>query len=257
MDAIARPDGRLIWLGVMATFALLVAAPTASAKTVRTQVLVPASVDMSAVAEGCTNHPGPIVTIAGDLSMGGVNGLLRFQNPPGKHSADVDVTVGIRIIDPMPPIHFSKKGSEVEGVTGNPLVFIQLTDGPRGAPLTHEIFLGRCTQGLDASAVLFGIPADAELDFTAADCSNHPGPRITMSGTLTVGPVFANLILRNSGDTHEGDEYVTIAIEIAPKTPVDLPKQGSEPDGVTGNPEIHLLLDGFEKRLGKCVQLGR
>jgi hypothetical protein len=257
MNGIVRLDVRLTWLGVMATFALLVAPASALAKTVKTQVLIPASVDMNAVAEGCTNHPGPIVTIAGDLSMGGVDGLLRFQNPPGNKSADVDVTVGIRIIDPMPPIHFSKRGSEVEGVTGNPLVFIQFTDGPGGAPLTHEIFLGRCNQGLDASAVLFGIPADAKLDFSAADCSNHPGPRITMSGTLTIGPVFAKLILRNSGNTHEGDEEVTIAIEIMPKTPVDLPKQGSEPDGVTGNPEIHLLLGGFEKRLGKCVQLSK
>jgi hypothetical protein len=250
-------SGRLASIGVLATLALLIAPGTVLAKTIRAKVLVPASADFSAVADSCTNHPGPVVTISGDLTMGGVDGKLRFQNPSGRHSAEVPVTVDLTIIDPIPPIHFSKKGSDAEGVTGNPLVFIQFTDGPGGAALTDEIFLGRCNQGLDASAVLFGIPADAELEFITGNCSNHPGPRITMSGTLTLGPLYANLILRNSGNTHRGDEQVTIALEIMPTTPIDLPKQGSEPDGVTGNPEIYLLLDGYEKRLGRCVQLSK
>jgi hypothetical protein len=245
------------WVAAVALATFALAPGTALGKSVKMKVLVPASADFSAVAESCTNHPGPVVTISGDLTMGGVDGALRFQNPPGNHQATVPATVDLIIIDPMPPFHFSKKGSDAEGVTGNPLVYIQFTDGPGGAPLSPEIFLGRCNQGLDASAALFGIPADAELDFSAANCSNHPGPRITMSGTLTLGPLFANLILRNSGNTHKGDEEVTLALEIMPKTPVDLPKQGSEPDGVTGNPEIYLLLDGHEKRLGKCVQLSK
>jgi len=228
---------------------------TGLAKGVKTKVMVPASFEMQVVADGCQNHPGPQIHLGGELGLGSVDGELRFQNPPGRHSATADVSVGIEIVKPTPPIVFSKKGSDEEGVTGNPEIYIQLLDG-YGKPITDEIYLGRCVQGLNPVSLLMGLPANADLEVEADSCTNHPGPEITWSGKMYLRGVDARVILRNPGGTHEGDEEVELAFTIIPKNdPIVLPKQGSEPDGVTGNPEVYLVVDGDEIRLGKCVKL--
>jgi hypothetical protein len=251
-----RKGTRRLGQGIAVSVLLGLLPGTGLAKSVKTTVMLPASFEMQVVTNGCQNHPGPTVTLGGELGLGGVEGELRFQNPPGRHSATEPVTVGIQIVEPTPPIEFAKQGSEEEGVTGNPEIWVQLLDG-YGKPITDEIYLGRCVQGLDPVALLTALPALADLDVVAGSCSNHPGPEITMSGVLTLRGVDARLILRNPSATHQGDEDVELAFTIIPKNdPIVLPKQGSEPDGVTGNPEIYLVVGDDEIRLGKCVQLG-
>jgi hypothetical protein len=109
--------------------------------------ILPTDADIDVFAEGCTNHPGPFITLEGELSFGGINGRLTFQNsrrPDAPHQRDEIVDVDFVILEPGETIRFAKQ-PPLGGVGGNPLIYFQFTDAA-GKPLGGEFFLGRCVQ---------------------------------------------------------------------------------------------------------------
>ena len=108
-------------------------------------VSIPAAVTASVTAAGCTNNPGPFITISGELALGGITARLTFQNNvKGTHTHTEDVTTDVVIIPAGEKITFAKQPPQ-GGVGGNPLIFLQFTDAS-GNALSDEIFLGRCVQ---------------------------------------------------------------------------------------------------------------
>lgn len=148
------------------------------------------------------------------------------------------------------------------GVGGNPWILVQLVDED-GSALTEEVLLGRCVQGLDKIDLGLGAPGWADAWVTDLECSNSPGPFITIDGILTMKGVRARIIFRNNlKGTHEADvmrelELMTSGASFTfPKQPVL--------GGVGGNPHIFLrFVDGEgnllsqESYLGRCKQLSK
>ena len=94
-------------------------------------------------ADGCSNHPGPVITVDGDLVLGGLHARIIFRNAlKGPHVAEDsrDVTLileGSSIELPKQPVN--------GGAGGNPIISIQFLDGA-GEPIGKAIRLGRCNQ---------------------------------------------------------------------------------------------------------------
>jgi len=105
----------------------------------------PASLSASATAEGCENNPGPFITLSGDLTLGGINARLIFRNNvKGTHEHQEQIQVTVEILPNGEAITFAKQ-PPLEGVGGNPWIYLQFTDG-NGKALSGEILLGRCVQ---------------------------------------------------------------------------------------------------------------
>ena len=94
-------------------------------------------------ADGCSNHPGPTITMDGNLVIGGLHARIIFRNAlKGPHVAEDSRDVAL-ILD----------GSTIElpkqpvngGAGGNPLISIQFLQG-NGDPIGKPIKLGRCTK---------------------------------------------------------------------------------------------------------------
>src|SRR5262249_48343075 len=120
----------------------VLAAGTQVSRTFTIPVRLSAAVD----ASGCTNNPGPQITLQGEFALGGMSSEFIFRNNAvGTHTYtsetkvnDVLVPAGQTITIPKQPV--------LGGVGGNPFIWIQLTD-EQGRALTSEIYLGRCVQG--------------------------------------------------------------------------------------------------------------
>src|ERR1043165_9672067 len=218
-------------------------------------------VQISALVEesGCDNSPGPQITLGGNLTLGGLKARITLSNnAKGTHKIvvvgqfDVDLFLGGTIEIPKQPV--------LGGVGGNPLIYLQFTDG-KGGNLSGEYFLGRCVQGLTVNADLIN-KALALATIAARDCANHPGPYITLGGDLVLGGLHAKIIFRNNvKGTHTAVEDAHDITIIRDGTPITLPKQPVL-GGVGGNPLItiqFLHTDGTPVNdpvlLGRCVQL--
>ena len=212
----------------------------------------------------CSNSPGPQITLGGSITLGGLNVELIFRNNvKGTHTYVAEQTSevvavpsgGTLVIPKQPPLG---------GVGGNPFIWIQFLDGD-GEELSDEIFLGRCVQGSAKVDSDLGAFAFAVVDFSALDCSNNPGPYITVEGSTSFpNGVNAQLIFRNNdnpvGGPHEAIRSATVSIIPAGLTLV-IPKQPVL-GGVGGNPLIYTRFTqgdgtaiGTEVLLGRCVQL--
>jgi len=218
---------------------------------------------------GCDNSPGPYITIEGGLTLGGLGSRMTFSNNvKGTHTytddAQVDVTVvpsGESITIPKQPV--------LGGVGGNPFIWVQLEDGD-GRALTGEVFLGRCVQGLtkDVGAD-FAALARALATISVADCSNSPGPYITLDGDLALrAGLDAVFIFKNNDNPVDGphranaDAIVTARL-VPPGHDVRFNKQPVL-GGVGGNPWIWFQFltdrgDGIAERslIGRCEQLSK
>src|SRR5262245_10124015 len=107
-----------------AMFAAAVAAPLRAGATasVDTPGALPAPVSASVAPAGCTNNPGPFITLSGELSLGGLTARLVFSNnEKGTHTRTEDVTSDVVIIPAGQSITFAKQPPQ-GGVGGNPLV---------------------------------------------------------------------------------------------------------------------------------------
>ncbi|WP_156943155.1 hypothetical protein [Pseudogulbenkiania sp. MAI-1] len=86
-------------------------------------------------------------------------------------------------------------------------------------------------------------PATLSLDFSGS-CSNSPGPWITLGpGVLTLHDVPVTVRFDGGGE-HDEDVVKNVDFSLEIKDAIKLPKQGSQPDGVTGNPYVSILLNG-------------
>lgn len=94
----------------------------------------------------CTNSGGPQISLEGELTLGGINAKLLFDNNRNRrvHHREEVTELALVILPAGDKITFPKQ-PPLGGVGGNPLIFFQFTDGD-GNPLSPEISLGRCVQ---------------------------------------------------------------------------------------------------------------
>ncbi len=257
---------RIPWmqqLGIVAALAL--GSNGAGAASVEAMLGLPASLDFDAVADQCENNPGPFITLSGELSIGGVGGRLIFRNnEKGTHERSEDVTVDLELLEAGETIRFAKQPPE-GGVGGNPYIWVQFYDGGWKA-ISDPILLGRCVQGIHGGALLFQHLADAAVDVQlAGECSNSPGPEISLDGAIVLGGLNAKLIFTNNAKgTHRREEVTSVDLEILPAgESIAFPKQPPL-GGVGGNPRIYFqFVDdeggalSSEVYLGRCVQLSK
>ena len=231
--------------------------------TVSTTFETPVNVQTSISTSGCSNSPGPTITLQGALSLGGVGVKLLFENNViGTHTHTVESTASATVIPQGMSIQIPKQ-PVLGGVGGNPYIWLQIMDSNNN-PLTGTTFLGRCVQGLFTSSADFSIPSTAIAQVSAVDCSNT-GSHITLSGQLALSGIKANLIFANSVNlVHENTQSTTVSVVlIPPGQTITFAKQPSL-GGVGGNPWIFLqftdgkgnvVSDSF--LLGRCVQLSK
>ena len=202
----------------------------------------------------CNNNPGPFITLDGTLSLGGLQVQLIFKNNvKGTHTATVTYTTNAQLIAIGDEIVLPKQPPQ-GGVGGNPHIWIQFFNS--SGNLSDEIYLGRCVQGLSISPELL-LAAIASADIDVFDCENHPGPFITIGGSLTLSGLNARFIFRNNfKGTHEADVIREISL-IADGSVVTIPKQPVQ-GGAGGNPLISVqFLQGDGTPIGQPVNLGR
>jgi hypothetical protein len=241
--------------GGLAAIALLCAPASQADQQVSAGFSLPIHVNAVVDESGCENHPGPTITLGGEIKLGGLNARLIFMNnTKGTHTATVvshyDVTLllaGSTIEIPKQPVQ--------GGVGGNPYIYLQFHDG-NGNDLSEEFYLGRCVQGLSVSADLLQ-EAVARANVHADSCSNRKGPFITLDGDLVLGGLHARIIFRNNvKGTHTAEDSRDVAI-VLEGSKIVLPKQPVQ-GGVGGNPIISIqFLHGNGTPIGEPVVLGR
>jgi hypothetical protein len=225
---------------------------------------MPVQIEAAVGFSDCSNSPGPQITLDGAIALGGLNVELIFRNNVkgthtfvAEHTAEIVAVPegGTLVIPKQPPLG---------GAGGNPFIWIQFLDGD-GNALSGEIFLGRCVQGPTKVKSDLGALATTVVDFAALDCSNNPGPWITVEGATSFPKgINAQLIFRNNdnpvGGPHEAIRSAVVTVIPAGFT-LRFPKQPVE-GGVGGNPLIYTRLEsgdgkviGKEVLLGRCVQL--
>jgi hypothetical protein len=257
---------RNLLLTMTVAAAVLAAGPALAGQTVSTTHSMPVRLQANLETSGCDNAPGPFITLSGAILLDGVSADLIFRNnAKGTHTSTVRKDVDVVLLPDGQAITIPKQ--PVQGGTGgNPFIWIQVLDG-NGQPLTQEIFLGRCVQGLSTVSADFFLAATSSADITVGGCSNK-GPEIELSGEVALSGIKARLIFRNNdnpvGGPHSADEDVTVDIIILPEgDSIVLPKQPVL-GGVGGNPLISVqFIDGAgdpisdEFKLGRCVQLAQ
>jgi hypothetical protein len=218
--------------------------------------MMPVHVTCNVNETGCDNSPGPQITLDGAVKLGGLGADLIFQNNvKGTHTLPVTtwatnislVPVGGNIIIPKQPV--------LGGVGGNPWIYLQFLDG-KCNPVSTEILLGRCVQGLTVEGDFLSSAIGATT-VDADGCSNHPGPVISMGGEIRLSGLKARIIFRNNvkgTQTAERFSDVDILIE---GTPIVIPKSPHQ-GGAGGNPLILLQFrQGDGEAIGAPVSLGR
>jgi hypothetical protein len=237
--------------------AAVVALLSAKSVLADTEVTAPiglhAKVDCLVNEEGCLNNPGPTITVSGNIALGTIGARVTFSNnAKGTHTHTEDLIynavlfLGGDIEIPKQPV--------LGGVGGNPHIYLQFHDG-NGTDLSKEFYLGRCVQGLTVSADLINeVLARAVI---GADCSNNPGPWITLGGDLTLSGLNARIIFRNNvKGTHENIQDTKDVVLIPAGSTITIPKQPPL-GGAGGNPIISFEFTDGNNPITKTVVLGR
>jgi hypothetical protein len=258
---------QMIRLAAGVAFCMLAFFDARAGQQVSTAFQMPVRLQAAIEASGCTNAPGPQITINGALTLGGFGVDLIFRNnEKGTHTHTEEATANVVVVPAGESLSIPKQ-PVLGGVGGNPFIWIQIM-GSNGQPMTGEIFLGRCVQGLFQMTSDFALPSTAAAEFATANCENNPGPYITMDGALGLSGLNARLVFRNNdnpvGGPHETDEAATVDVVILPAgQSIQFPKQPVL-GGVGGNPWISVLFRqgngdpiGSEFLLGRCVQLSQ
>jgi hypothetical protein len=209
-----------------------------------------------------SNHPGPYITMSGELTLGAIDAVMIFRNnEQGTHEHTEDISVRVSLSSEQ-VIRFNKQ-PPLGGVGGNPFIFLQLTDS-RGDTLSDKILLGRVVQGV--------LPVDLNIrNFVdivaqiAGSCSNSPGPFITLDGDVAFRGINARLIFQNSPHAnapHQREESLEVNVELTQPSGVIRFSKQPPLGGVGGNPRIYVRFEchgesSDEIYLGRCVQLSR
>jgi hypothetical protein len=94
-------------------------------------------------ASGCDNHPGPTITMGGNIVLSGLEARIIFRNNvKGTHTAEVVRSVSIIIDGTSIQI---PKSPHLGGAGGNPLIYLQFLQSS-GDAIGQPIFLGRCNK---------------------------------------------------------------------------------------------------------------
>jgi hypothetical protein len=261
----------------LALAAAIGSAAMARAADFSAALTTPADARLHVSASGCSNSPGPTITLTGTIGLGDVTGDVEFKNnTKGTHTAVVtDVISGV-VLDFGDGIQVPKQPSRTPdspctgtGTGGNPFVWIQLTDDD-GNALTAPAFLGRCVQGLTVDTDLTFLEAALAHAHVGGDsCLNSPGPYITLSGDLTLRGVKGRVILKNNPnppDPHEANCAATFDIIFADsslticKSPSTQQNACEYDPGAGGNPIVCVILHtdtstSGEICLGRCNRL--
>jgi hypothetical protein len=245
------------------TAALAMAFVTSSALAATTSATLPmrATVLTSATASGCSNNPGPFISLEGSITLGSIDAQLRFSNNRrGTHERTEDITTSVSLLS-ADPIRFAKQPPE-GGVGGNPYVYLQFQDCSTGEAIGDAVRLGRCVQGLSMASVDIPVEALTNATITGGSCENSPGPFISLNGEISLSGICATLIFTNNARfTHVHEEDVTVGLNLVPEGQSIVFAKQPPQGGVGGNPYIFLqfLVDGApvggEIYLGRCVQL--
>jgi hypothetical protein len=92
----------------------------------------------------CSNSGGPTITMGGELVLSGLKARIIFRNnPKGTHTAETFTDVDLIVDGSVVTI---PKSPHRGGAGGNPLVYIQFTQGDGHTPITDKILLGRCNK---------------------------------------------------------------------------------------------------------------
>ena len=106
---------------------------------------IPTGAHATVTGGGCSNSPGPKITLSGELRLGGLCGhLILTNNAKFTHATTADVVIDIVLIPAGQSIVFAKQ-PPLGGAGGNPFIFVQFLDGA-GVELGDAIFVGRCNQ---------------------------------------------------------------------------------------------------------------
>jgi len=237
---------------------LLATASMAWSAPVSTSLSQKGSCKINATASGCSNNPGPYITLDGEMKLSGISArIILTNNAKFTHETSADVKADVVLIPAGETIRIAKQPSQ-GGVGGNPWIYLQFTDG-KGGNIGRPARLGRCVQGLNPAAVDFSIPTRVAANLASGDCSNSGGPYITLDGELKMGGLCAKLILTNNAKfTHAADEDVVIDIVLLEEgKSLTFHKQPSL-GGAGGNPWIYVqFLGGSGDRLGSPILVGR
>src|SRR5437763_14021114 len=134
---------------------------------------MPVHATASAAPSGGDHSPGPYITLNGALALGGLGTRLTFtNNQKGTHSYSVQAQHDVTVIPAGEAITIPKQ-PVLGGAGGNPFIWLQLV-ADRGAPLTGEIYLGRCVQGLTSLATDFTLPSSALPGLFTGACTTNP-----------------------------------------------------------------------------------
>jgi hypothetical protein len=109
------------------------------------------------------------------------------------------------------------------------------------------------------------IPAGVSLSLEALDCSNNPGPLITLSGAAVLGGFGVNMVFKNNmKGTHQHAENSAVSVGLLPPGgSIVIPKQPVN-GGTGGNPFMWIQFvdaagnaTSAEHYIGRCVQGGK
>jgi hypothetical protein len=105
-------------------------------------VSLPTTVTLTVSASGCANAPGPTITVGGAVEFAGLQVRIIVRSPDGS-TAGATLAAAAVVALAAGETHAIPKQPARGGVGGNPWIWAQLVDAA-GAPLSDEIFLGRC-----------------------------------------------------------------------------------------------------------------
>lgn len=251
------------------TEANLLASASGGATQVNATFTQPLRLSVNSELSGCSNSPGPNITLSGELAFGGLGTRMTFSNNvKGTHEYTDARKVDVVVVPAGQSVTIPKQPSR-GGVGGNPFIWIKF-ENSEGQAVSDEIYLGRCVQGLRGNTTLdFSGLADAIAEISAADCANSPGPYITLNGNLALkSGVNAKLIFQNNdnpvGGPHEAHADAVVKIRLVPPgQSITFPKQPVL-GGVGGNPWIYFAFTsvqgaqiGDEYFIGRCSQLSK
>lgn len=232
-------------------------------QTVRANVPMDVAVRAALTASGCTNAPGPTITLSGEIALGGLGVKLFFKNnAKGTHTYTTVSTASAVVIPAGSSLSIPKQ-PVVGGTGGNPFIWIVFTDQSGGA-LGDPVYLGRCVQGLFKANGDFVIPALASATVEGGSCSNR-GSTIRLSGELKLSGLNAKIVFRNNdnpvGGPHQASADASVSVVLIPAGQTIAFAKSPSLGGAGGNPWISLVfLNGKgepvsdEFLLGRCVQ---
>ncbi len=110
--------------------------------TLNSDLLAQALAAMTVSAADCSNHPGPVINVGGNLTLGGLKARLILRNNAAGTHTNVQ-TIDVTLIAAGSGVQIPKQPC-LGGVGGNPLIWVQFLQGQ--TPIGDPIFLGRCNQ---------------------------------------------------------------------------------------------------------------